>query len=295
MTTLPFDQRDGFIWFDGEMVPWKEAQLHVLSHGLHYASSVFEGVRVYNGNIFKLTEHTERLIESGRILDMKVPWSVEQIDTACHAIMKKNNIVDGYIRPLAWRGAEQMGVSAQKSKIHLAIAAWEWPSYFDPVAKENGIKLKTAAWLRPDPRTIPVRAKAAGLYMICTISKHAVEKEGFHDALFHDFRGYIAEATGANIFLVMGDGKIHTPLPDCILDGITRRTVVALAKKRGFEVIERHILPEELRNAREIFLTGTAAEVTAVGLVDDLIFSVGPVTRQLRDDYEKLVRCPSEN
>lgn len=291
MTTLPFDQRDGFIWFNGKMVPWKEASIHVLSHGLHYASSVFEGERVYNGNIFKLTEHTERLIESARILDMKIPFSVAEIDTACREIILKNNITDGYIRPVAWRGAEQMGVSAQNSKINLAIAAWEWPSYFDPAAKENGIKLKTAPWLRPDPRTIPVRAKAAGLYMICTISKHAVEREGFHDALFHDFRGYIAEATGANIFLVI-NGEIHTPMTDCILDGITRRTVIDLAKNRGYKVIERHIKPEELKNTQEVFLTGTAAEVTAVGLIDDLKFTVGPVTRQLRDDYEKLVRSP---
>lgn len=292
MSALPFDQRDGFIWFNGKMVPWKEANIHVLSHGLHYASSVFEGERVYNGNIFKLAEHTERLIESGRILDMKIPFSVAEIDKACQDIIVKNNITDGYIRPVAWRGAEQMGVSAQNSKINLAIAAWEWPSYFDPAAKENGIKLKTAPWLRPDPRTIPVRAKAAGLYMICTISKHTVEREGFHDALFHDFRGYVAEATGANIFLVM-NGEVHTPMTDCILDGITRRTVIDLAKKRNFKVIERHIKPEELKNAQEVFLTGTAAEVTAVGLIDNLKFTVGPVTRQLRDDYEKLVRSPS--
>jgi branched-chain amino acid aminotransferase len=283
------DDRDGFIWMDGHMVPWRDAKLHVLSHGLHYASSVFEGDRLYNGHIFKLTEHSERLRNSARIMGFEVPYSTAELDAACMAVVKANNLVDGYVRPLAWRGSEQLGVSAQQTKIHVAIAAWEWPSYFSPELREKGIRLVPAKYRRPAPDTAPTQAKAAGLYMICTISKHAAEAEGAHDALMLDYRGQVAEATGANLFMAK-DGKLHTPVPDCFLNGLTRQTVIELAKKRGIEVIERGFMPEELMQADEIFLTGTAAEVTAVGQIGQNLFNVGNITRQLRDDYEVLVK-----
>ena len=284
-----FDDRDGKIWYDGEMVEWRESKVHLLSHALHYGSAVFEGVRMYDGNIFKLTEHSERLIESAKIIGFDIPYSVEEINQACIDACAINNITDGYIRPLAWRGSEMMGVAAQKNTIHLAVAAWEWPSYFSPEARDKGISLTMSKWRRPAPDTAPVHAKAAGLYMIATLSKHDAESAGFVDSLMLDYRGYVAEATGANVFMEMGDGKLHTPIPDCFLDGITRRTVIELAKKRGIEVVERVIMPEELANATQIFLTGTAAEVTPVGQIDDKTYAVGDITKTLRADYESLV------
>ena len=289
MTIIPFDQRDGLIWFDGEMVPWRDAKVHVLTHGLHYASSVFEGERVYGGSVFKLTEHSERLAISARILGFELPFSVDEIDRATREVVAANGIVDGYVRPMAWRGSEMMGVAAQKNTIHVAIATWEWPSYFDPQARTRGISLQTSPWRRPAPDTAPTQSKAAGLYMICTMSKHAAEQAGFHDALMLDWRGRVAEATGANIFMVI-DGALHTPIPDCFLDGITRRTVIELARRRDIEVVERAIMPEELAGADEVFLTGTAAEVTPVGRIDDLTFTPGAITLTLMDDYAAEVR-----
>jgi branched-chain amino acid aminotransferase len=287
MATQTFDDRDGLIWYNGTLVPWRDAKLHVLSHALHYASSVFEGERAYNGTIFKLTEHSERLAASARTLGFQLPCSVDELDRACNEVCKANGIVDGYVRPVAWRGSEMMGVSAQATTIQLAIAAWPWPSYFSPEARLKGIRLKTAPWRRPAPETAPVHAKAAGLYMICTLSKHAVENEGYDDALMLDWRGQVAESTGANIFMLMGDGRLHTPTPDCFLDGITRRTVIGLAKARGIEVVERAIMPDELAGAREVFLTGTAAEVTPVGEIDQHRFTPGEITKSLMEDYEK--------
>lgn len=284
-----FDNLDGQIWYDGKLVPWQSANVHVLTHGLHYGSCVFEGERSYAGKIFKLREHTERLLNSAEVLGFEIPFGAAEIDAACNEVCAANGIVDGYIRPVAWRGSEMMGVSAQSNTIHLAIAAWPWPSYFSPEARMKGIRLKTSKWRRPAPDTAPVHAKAAGLYMICTLSKHAAEKDGFDDALMLDWRGQVAEATGANIFMVMGDGKLHTPIPDCFLNGITRKTVMELAKAHGIEVIERVIMPEELANATEVFLTGTAAEVTPVGEIDQHKFSVGEVTNLLIDDYDKAV------
>jgi branched-chain amino acid aminotransferase len=290
MEAKPFDDRDGVIWFNGAMVPWREAQIHVLSHALHYASCVFEGERSYGGTIFKLTEHSERFAASAEMLGFKLPYSVAEIDAACVETCKANDIVDGYVRPVAWRGSEMMGVSAQQTRINVAIAAWPWPSYFSPEARMKGIKLLTSKWRRPAPDTAPVKAKAAGLYMICTLSKHHAESKGFHDSLMLDWRGRVAEATGANIFLSFGDGKLHTPTPDCFLDGITRRTVIGLAKLRQIEVVERAIMPDELPKATEIFLTGTAAEVTPVGQIDDMTFTVGDITKAMMDDYDKAVR-----
>ncbi|MDB3953972.1 branched-chain amino acid aminotransferase [Alphaproteobacteria bacterium] len=285
----PFDDRPGRIWYDGEMVPWQDATLHVLSHALHYASAVFEGERVYDGRIFKLTEHTERLFHSAKRLDMKIPYSVAEIDDACNAVVSDLGIKDGYVRPIAWRGSELMGVSAQQTKIHAAVAVWEWPAYFTPEARMEGIRMEWSKWKRPDPETIPADTKATGLYMICTLSKHTAEANGYNDALMLDYRGYIAEATGANIFMVI-DGKILTPTPDCFLNGISRRTVIALAKKRGYEVIERHIMPEDLAKATEVFLTGTAVEVTPVKEIGEHTFTPGEITRTLLEDYDKEVR-----
>ncbi len=288
MALVPFDDRDGFIWMNGEMLPWRDAKLHVLSHALHYASAVFEGERVYNGSVFKLGEHTERLINSGRILGFKVPYSAEEIDAATYDVIKANGITDGYVRPIAWRGSEMMGVSAQQTRINVAIACWEWPSYFTPEARMRGIRLMVSPWRRPAPDTAPTQSKAAGLYMICTMSKHAAENEGWDDALMLDYRGQIAEATGANIFLVI-NGEIHTPTPDCFLDGITRRTVIDLAKRRGYTVIERAIQPEEFTQAQEVFLTGTAAEVTPVRQIGDWTFTPADVCKTLIADYDKEV------
>ncbi len=289
MSLIPFNDRDGFIWFNGKLVPWREAQIHVLSHGLHYASVVFEGQRAYNGEIFKLKEHTARLFNSARILDFEIPYAEDEINAACDEVMKANNLPDGYCRPVAWRGPEQMGVAAQATKTHVAIAGWEWPSYFDPQLRDKGIRLDVAEWHRPAPNCAPTAAKAAGLYMICTLSKHAAERKGYNDALMLDYRNQVAEATGANVFFVQ-DGKIHTPVPDCFLDGITRRTVVGLAKKRGIEIIERAIQPDEMEGFEQCFLTGTAAEVTAVGEIGPYNFTVGEITKTLRSDYEQLVR-----
>ena len=285
---VPFDDRDGFIWMNGRMVPWREAKLHVLTHALHYASAVFEGERVYGGKIFKLTEHTERLAASAKMLGFELPFTIAEIDEACRKTCQVNNIVDGYVRPIAWRGSEMMGVSAQTTRINVAIASWPWPSYFSPEARTKGIRLKIADWRRPDPKTAPVHAKATGLYMICTLSKHAAENEGCHDALMLDWRGQIAESTGANVFMAI-EGKLHTPTPDCFLNGITRRTVIDLAKKNGIEVVERAIWPEELAKADEVFLTGTAAEVTPVGEIGPYNFQPGTITRTLLEDYERLV------
>lgn len=289
MSMMPFDDRPGSIWFDGELIDWKDANIHVLSHALHYASSVFEGERVYDGRIFKLTEHTERLHNSAEMLGFTIPWTTEQIDEACRQVVAAQGLKDAYVRPVAWRGSEMMGVSAQNTKIHLAIAAWEWPAYFAPEARMKGIRMQWSKWRRPDPRTIPAKSKAAGLYMICTLSKHAAEADGFNDALMMDWRGQIAEATGANIFLNIG-GKLHTPTPDCFLDGITRRTTIALAKARQIEVIERAIMPEELAQASEVFLTGTAVEVTPVSEISEYKFTPGALTRTLMEDYEAEVR-----
>ncbi len=293
MSTVPFDDRDGVIWFNGEMVPWREAKLHVLSHALHYASCVFEGERSYGGAIFEMREHHKRLHNSANILGFEIPYSVEAIDAAALEVMKANGIVDGYFRPVAWRGSEMMGVSAQETRINVAIAAWEWPSYFSPEARLKGIRLATSPWRRPAPDTAPVHAKAAGLYMICTLSKHAAEAKGYNDALMLDYRGRVAEATGANIFLLQ-DGKLHTPTPDCFLDGLTRQAVIALARARGIEVIERAIMPEELARTQEVFITGTAAEVTPVGEIDGQTFTVGEITQELMTAYSDLVRNHTE-
>lgn len=289
MAIIPFDDRDGWIWYDGQMVPWREAKVHVLTHGLHYGSCVFEGERAYNGRIFKCREHSERLHKSAQLIGFEVPYSVEELDKAKYAVLEKMNITNGYLRPVAWRGSEMMAISAQATKIHVAIAAWEWPSYFSKEAREKGLSLQIAKWARPDPNTAPTASKAAGLYMICTMSKHAAEKDGFNDALMLDYRGYIAEATGANLFFVF-NGELHTPTPDCFLNGITRLTVMDLARKAGIKVVERHIKPEEIKNASEMFLTGTAAEITPVGRVNDHVIPVGDITRKLIGLYSDLVQ-----
>ena len=288
-TPAPFDDRDGWIWIDGHFVPWREAKIHVLTHALHYASSVFEGERLYGGEIFKLTAHTKRLFRSAELLDMQIPFTVDEIDEACKETCRRNGLVDGYVRPFAWRGAEVMGVASKGSKVHVSVAAWEWPSYFDPEEKKKGIRIGWSKWKRPSPETIPSEAKAAGLYMICTLSKDAAEREGYADALMLDYRGYVAECTGANIFFIK-DGVIHTPKPDCFLNGLTRLTVVDLARWRGFEVVERHILPEELSTFTECFITGSAAEVTPVSEIGDNRFTPGNISLSLMDDYAKLVR-----
>lgn len=284
MSIVPFDQREGVIWMNGEFVPWKDAKVHVLTHGLHYASAVFEGERAYGGEIFKLTEHTQRLFDSAEILDMKIPYTVAEIDAACRETLKRQGYTDAYVRPIAWRGSEMMGVSAQSNKINVAIAIWQWPSYFDPTQLEKGIRLDIAEYRRPDPLTAPSKAKAVGLYMICTISKHKAERKGYADAMMLDWRGQVAECTGANIFFLK-NGEIHTPTPDCFLDGITRRTVIGLAQKRQIKVIERVIMPEELAGFEQCFIVGTAAEVTPVGEIGPYKFAVGDLTRGLRADY----------
>ncbi len=293
MSLIPFDDRDGLIWFEGKLTPWREAKVHILTHAFHYASAVFEGERVYGGKVFKLTEHSQRLIDSGRILGFEIPLTVAEIDEATRKTVAANNIVDGYVRPIAWRGPEQMGVSAQQTKIHFAIATWVWPSYFPPELRKKGIRLTWAKWKRPHPETAPTQSKASGLYMICTLSKHAAEAEGYNDALMLDWRGQIAEATGANIFLVI-DGVLHTPTPDCFLNGITRKTVIELAKRRGIQVVERAIMPAELAKAQEVFLTGSAAEITPVGEIDTYRFTPGDVTAKLIADFDALIgRVPA--
>lgn len=292
MAIVPFDDRDGWIWLDGKMVPWRDAKLHVLTHGLHYASGVFEGERAYSGNIFKLREHSERLIHSGKILGFDIPWTVEEIDAACIEVLKTNNLTDAYVRPIAWRGSEMLAVGAQHTKIHLAIATWAWPNLFG-ADRMQGVRLGVASWKRPHPETAPTASKAAGLYMIGTLSKHEAEAAGWNDALMLDWRGQVAEATGANIFFVM-DGELHTPTPDCFLDGITRRTVMGLARQKQIKVVERAILPEEMKRATEVFLAGTAAEVTPVRQIGDLTFTPSTITETLLKDYEALVQQSPE-
>lgn len=289
MAAQPFDQLEGHIWYNGAFVPWKDAKLHVLSHGLHYASAVFEGERAYGGEIFKLREHTERLHYSAELLGFEIPYSVQAIDDASNELLKMQGFDDAYVRPIAWRGSEMMGVSAQHNRINLAIAIWQWPSYFKPEERLKGIRLDIAKYRRPDPATIPCKSKAAGLYMICTLSKHAAEDKGYADAMMLDWRGRVAEATGANVFFIK-DGLIHTPTPDCFLDGITRRTVIDLAKKRGYQVVERVIMPEEMTDFEECFLTGTAAEVTPVSEIGPYRFAVGEITSNLMSDYMQAVQ-----
>ena len=292
MALVPFDDRDGVIWMDGAMVPWRDAKLHVLSHGLHYASGVFEGERAYSGNVFKLREHTMRLIQSGRILGFEIPWTADQIDAACKEVLAANGLTDGYVRPIAWRGTEQLSVSAQQTRIHLAIACWAWPNLFG-ADRMKGVRLGNAVWKRPHPETAPTASKAAGLYMIGTLSKHAAEAEGYDDALMLDWRGHVSEATGANVFFVL-DGELHTPTPDCFLDGITRRTVMAIARRHQMKVVERTIMPDEIGRASEVFLAGTAAEVTPVREIAGQHYTPGPVTEVLLRDYEALVRMTPE-
>ena len=289
MALIPFDDRDGVIWFDGKLVPWRDAKVHVLTHALHYASAVFEGERAYSGHVFHSHQHSERLLQSAKLLGFEIPFSAEALDRAKAETVKANGISDGYVRPIAWRGSEMMGVAAQQSKIHVAIATWVWPSYFSPELRAKGIRMQVSKWRRPAPDTAPTKSKAAGLYMICTLSKHQAEQEGFNDAVMLDWRGQIAEATGANIFFVI-DGAIHTPTPDCFLDGITRRTIMGLARDRQIKVVERAIMPDEMAKASECFLTGTAAEITPVGEIGPYKFTPGQVTNQLWADFQALVR-----
>jgi branched-chain amino acid aminotransferase len=284
MSVLPFDQRDGFIWMNGALAPWKDAKLHVLSHGLHYASCVFEGERAYGGKIFKITEHSERFRASAELLDFEIPYSVAELDAAKRLTVEKNGFQNCYVRPVAWRGSEMMAVAAQNATINVAIAVWDWPSMFDVNQKMQGIKLDIADYRRPDPMTAPCHSKAAGLYMICTISKHRAERKGFADAMMLDWQGRVAECTGANIFFTQG-GKIHTPIADCFLDGITRRTVIDLAKRRGFKITEKRILPEELADFDECFICGTGAEVTPVAEVGPYKFTPANICRTLVEDY----------
>ena len=285
-----YDDRDGKIWMDGKLIEWRDAKVHVLTHGLHYASSVFEGERAYNGKIFRGREHSERLRASAKAIDFEIPWSVEEIDAAKQQTLAANGLTDGYVRPVAWRGSgEDMGVAAEKNAVRLAIAVWEWGAYYGD-AKMKGAKLDISKWKRPSPETIPCHAKAAGLYMICTMAKHTAEAKGCSDAMMFDYRGYVAEATGANIFFVK-DGEVHTPTPDCFLNGLTRQTVITMLTERGIKVNERHIMPEELEGFEQCWLTGTAAEVTPVGQIGDYNFEVGALTREISEAYEKLVRA----
>ena len=290
---ISFDRMEGEIWMNGEYVDWADAQVHVLTHGLHYASSVFEGMRAYDGRVFLCTEHNERLHESARLLGFDIPFDVETLDRVCHELLERNGFQDAYVRPVAWRGSEMMGVSAQANTINVAIATWDWPSYYDAEQRLKGIRLDIAEWRRPDPATAPSRAKAAGLYMICTLSKHAAEAKGYSDALMMDWRGHVAEATSANVFFVK-DGEIHTPDPDCFLNGLTRQTVIRLARARQIKVIERTIMPDELDGFEECFLTGTAAEVTPVGEIGPHRFAPGAVTKALMNDYSAETRAHAE-
>ncbi len=289
---IPFDKRDGFIWYNGEFVPWQDSKVHILNHGLHYASCVFEGERVYNGKIFKNELHSQRLHKSAKTLGFDIPYKVEELNKIKIETVAKQNIVDGYMRVFAWRGSEKMAISAQGNKVHVAIACWPWPPYYSAEARKKGLRLKFAKYRRPSPETAPVSAKAAGLYMICTISKHEAENAGYNDALMLDYRGYLAEATGANLFLVMKNDEIHTPTPDCFLNGITRQTVIELAQKRGLKIVERHINPEELADAKDAFLTGSAAEITRISAVDDKYNypKASKITLDLIQDYHDLVR-----
>jgi branched-chain amino acid aminotransferase len=290
MENIPYDKRSGKIWFNGKTVEWGDANIHILNHGLHYASCVFEGERVYEGKIFKLEEHTERLFYSAKRMGITVPYTQAKINDACRNIVNIQKVQNGYVRPLIWRGSEMMAISAQKNKIHVAIATWEWGSYFDPKLKLNGIKLNISKWRRPAPNTIPWDTKAAGLYMICTLSKHEAEAEGFTDSLMLDHEGNIAEATGANVFFKNQSGELHTPIPDSFLDGITRREVIKIAKSKGIKVIERRIKPEEMKDFVGCFLTGTAAEVTPVSQIADCSFKVCNVISELNEEYQSIVR-----
>jgi len=287
---IPYNKREGKIWYNNDLVDWQEAKLHVLSHGLHYGSFVFEGLRVYGGDIFKLEEHIERLFHSAKIMDIKIPYSKDEINTATKKIVSVQNVQNGYVRPFAWRGSEMMAVSAQQTKIHIAIATWEWGTYFDPKLKTEGIKLNISKWRRPAPDTIPWNTKASGLYMICTLSKHAAEREGYSDSLMLDHEGNVAEATGANIFFKDKNGELHTPTPDCFLDGITRRTVIEIAKSKNIKVNERKISPDELSNFVGCFLTGTAAEVTSISRIAEHTYKVCNLILDLSASYDKLVR-----
>jgi branched-chain amino acid aminotransferase len=285
-----YDDRDGKIWMDGALVDWRSANVHILTHALHYASAVFEGERCYSGRIFKSREHSARLLQSGRLIDMEIPWTIDEIEEAKAQVLAANGLKDAYVRAIAWRGSgEDMGVSARRNPVRLAVACWEWGSYYGD-AKWHGARLDIARWKRPSPETIPTAAKAAGLYMICTMSKHAAEAKGCSDALFMDWRGYVAEATGANVFFVK-DGEVHTPIPDAILNGITRQTVIGILRDMGITVHERHILPDELSSFQQCWLTGTAAEVTPVGQIGDWHFQVGQLTRDVAMAYERLVRA----
>jgi branched-chain amino acid aminotransferase len=288
VTMLPFDDRDGLIWQDGALVPWREAKVHVLTHGLHYASAVFEGARAYDGVIYALSEHSQRLIASAELMGFALPWTRDEIDAAVKQTLAANGLRNAYVRPVAWRGSEQMGVSAQATRPHMAIACWEWGAYFGEEALRKGLRLGIARWRRPAPYTAPTKAKAAGLYMICTLSKHEAEGQGYHDALMLDWRGQVAEATGANVFFVKG-GELHTPVPDCFLDGITRRSVMRLAERRGLKVVERAIWPEELEGFEQAFLTGSAAEVTPLAEIGPWRFEVGATVLGLAKDYSDLV------
>jgi branched-chain amino acid aminotransferase len=290
MEQIPFDKRSGKIWFNNELVEWQDSKVHIISHGLHYASLVFEGVRVYDGQIFKLEEHTDRLFHSAKRMDMIIPYSKEEINKATQKIVSVQNTQNGYIRPFAWRGSEQMGVSAQNTKINVAIATWEWPAYFDPKLKLKGIKLNISNWRRPAPNTIPWDSKAAGLYMICTLSKHEAERQGYTESLMLDYEGNVAEATSANIFFKDKNGELHSPIPDSFLDGITRRTVIDIAKSKNIKVNERKISPEELSSFDGCFLTGTAAEITPISSITDYQYKVCDLILNLSDSYEKLVR-----
>ena len=290
MESIPYDKRAGKIWFNGESVNWADANIHVLNHGLHYASCVFEGERIYDGEIFKLEEHTKRLFYSAKRMGIVIPYSIDQINLACKKIVNIQKVKDGYVRPVIWRGSEMMAVSAQKNKIHVAIAAWEWGSYFDPKLKIEGIKLNISSWRRPSPNSVPWDTKAAGLYMICTLSKHEAESKGFADSLMLDHEGNIAEATGANIFFKNSENELHTPVPDSFLDGITRRSVIAIAKSKNIKVIERKIAPEEMKNFVGCFLTGTAAEITPVSQIDKYNFKVCSTITSLNASYQNLVR-----
>ena len=293
MTIVPFDQRDGVIWMNGEFVPWKDARIHVLTHGLHYASAVFEGERAYGGEIFRSREHSVRFRKSAEIMDFEIPYTVEQLGQAKAKAVELNGGGDQYVRPVAWRGSEMMAVSAQHNKIHVAIATWAWPSMFDPETKMKGIKLDIADYRRPDPMCAPVHAKAAGLYMICTISKHKAEKKGYADAMMLDWQGRVAECTGANIFFTR-DGALHTPIADCFLNGITRQTTIEIAKTQGLEVIERRIMPEELKTFNECFIVGSAAEVTPVAEIGPYRFKPGNISRTLMDAYTNAVRTSAK-
>ncbi len=287
--TAAYHDRDGFIWFDGKLVPWREANVHVLTHALHYASAVFEGERAYGGEIFELTKHSQRLYDGAKVMDFTIPYSVAEIDQACRDTVKANNLTDCYVRPIAWRGSEQMGVSAQATKVHFSVAAWDWGSYFPMEERLKGLRLTLATYRRPDPKTAPTKTKAAGLYMICTIEKHRAERAGYADALMYDWRGHVAECTGANIFFVKDD-VLYTPTADCFLAGITRETVMGLAKKRGLKVVERTIMPDELGSFSECFLTGTAAEVTPVAEIAEHSYRPGKISETLINDYTAIVQ-----